>query len=468
MMQMSLIHNLSNTSTSSFLNNSSKTMNTSSSDFMAKLMALNDNNQTHDNDLINLEAAPTDELLQSILAELLTSDLSKLNQLIDTENSGDEENIKSIMQWLEESDSKQSFLKVIALFNQFSQQVEEKLSLNGDMAENSQFELMKLMMENSKKQSQNLLDLLHNMNSKESSNVIFNFNDLLDISPETMELMNKLINDTDKKSSLQFIQLFNVISKTTVTDLESMDVLTGQELLNLLQKTLKVYQSNSSEYFKSSFSNEQTSFGRLEQQTSILNQIIYQTNAIPNEGAIQPLGNHNIGTVFNNDVIRPTNTEVVKLPIEAQKFSQEMSQFVFKTIRFSQFNGIAEARISLIPEQLGQVDVHLKLENGQLVTQFMADKLIGKEMIESQLPQLRLALQNLGIQVDKVEVLQMDSQLFQDEKNQQFSQQFKQQSNQSPEQYETFLEGFPEGDLEMEMLSEGFTNVNGRAFDVTA
>ncbi|NDI33387.1 flagellar hook-length control protein FliK [Chengkuizengella sediminis] len=459
MMQTPLIHHLSNNSNRSILNSSSNvTTNTSNVGFMATLTALNEVNQTQEEGLINLEAIPMDELLQSIFSELLSLDLSSLNQLIDAESSDEEANIKIIEQWLEDSDSKQSFLTVIALLNQLSQLVEEPLSLQGNMADKYGDSPLEL---------KNLADPLHNMQPKKNSSAKLNLIDLLDISPETLELMNKLINDTDKKSSLQFIQLFNVISKTTVTDLESMDVLTDQELLNILQKTLKVYQSNSSEYFKSSFPNEQTSFGRLEQPISLMNQIIYQTNAIPDEGVIQPLGNHNIGTVFNNDVIQSTNAEVVKLPIEAQKFTQEMSQFVFKTIRFSQFNGIAEARISLIPQQLGQVDVHMKLENGQLVTQFMADKLIGKEMIESQLPQLRLALQNLGIQVDKVEVVQMDStsssQLFQGETNQQFSQQYKQQ-DQSSDKYDNFLNE----DLEIDMLNESLTKISGRGFDVTA
>lgn len=475
MMQVPLIQNLNNAQNNSILNSSSNVnMNNSNSEFMATLVALNDVDVNHNQEegLTNLETTPMDELLQSIITELLSLDLSKLNELINAEISDEEENFMMIEQWLEESGSKQSFLTIVALFNQLSTRVEE-LSLQGKMTDNyggSSFELVKLIMENAKNQSQNLPGALQSIQSDENSNAKPNLSNLFEISTETLELMNKLMNDTEKRSPLQFFQLFNVISKTTATDLGSMDVMTDRKLSNLLLKTLKAYQTNPSEYFKS-VQNEQTLSGRIEQQTPLINQIVFQTNVIPDDGMIPSLGNQNVGAFVNNDVVQTTTVEVVKQPMEAQKFAQEMSQFVFKTIRFSQFNGIAEARISLVPEQLGQVDVHIKLENGQLVTQFMVDKLIGKEMIESQLPQLRLALQNLGIQVDKVEVVQMESasssQLFQGETNQQFSQQYKQQ-DQNSDKYDNFLANFQDDDLEMDMLTQGFMKTSGRGFDVTA
>ncbi|WP_160643233.1 flagellar hook-length control protein FliK [Chengkuizengella marina] len=465
-MQTPLMHHFSNNSNYSLSNSSTNVVkNISNSDFMRTLTAIKDVNKTQEEGLIDFQDIPMEELLQSFLTELISLDLSNLNLMTDSESIAEEANIKMLEQWLEESNSKQSLLTVIALFNQLSHDVQERLSLEGNMTEKfakPSLELLKLTVDTTNNQLQNLSDPLHNMQFKEHSTK-FNLKDLFDLSPESLELINKVINDTEKKSSLQFIQLFKAISKTTNTNYDSTDVLTDKVLINILQKTLKAYQSNSSE-FKSSLQNEQTSLGRLEQQMTLMNQILYQTNDIPNE-EIQPPRNHNV--VVHNDLARPTNLEVVKQPIEARNFTQEMSQFVFKTIRFSQFNGIAEARISLIPEQLGQVDVHMKLENGQLVTQFMADKLIGKEMIESQLPQLRIALQNLGIQVDKVEVVQMNStsssMLFQGETNQQFSQQYKQQ-DQNSNRYNNFLHD----DLEIDMLNESLMNISGRGFDVTA
>ena len=46
------------------------------------------------------------------------------------------------------------------------------------------------------------------------------------------------------------------------------------------------------------------------------------------------------------------------------------------------------------------------MQDGQLFAQFAADSLAGKQMLESQLPQLRQALLTQGLQVEKLEVTQ--------------------------------------------------------------
>ena len=95
--------------------------------------------------------------------------------------------------------------------------------------------------------------------------------------------------------------------------------------------------------------------------------------------------------------------------VHAQRFAEEAGQVLLKSMKFSLTDGVSEARLSLHPEQLGQVQVKITISNGQLVAQFIADTAMGKEAIESQLPQLRMALQNQGIQVEKLEVTHFDA-----------------------------------------------------------
>ncbi|MGZ9584635.1 flagellar hook-length control protein FliK [Paenibacillus marinisediminis] len=95
--------------------------------------------------------------------------------------------------------------------------------------------------------------------------------------------------------------------------------------------------------------------------------------------------------------------------IRASHFAQEMGGFVMKQLFVTMRNGVSEAKITLYPENLGQVDVRLTMQNGQLVAQFVTERAIAKELLDQQMFMLRGALQSQGIQVDKLEVTQHSS-----------------------------------------------------------
>jgi flagellar hook-length control protein FliK len=129
-----------------------------------------------------------------------------------------------------------------------------------------------------------------------------------------------------------------------------------------------------------------------------------------------------------------TAQPLAKAPVimmQAPTFVEDMTQFVIKSFTLeTDSNGFTEAKLSLYPQNLGQVDVKLTMHNGQLVAQFMADSSLGKEMLESQMSQLRTTLQSQGIQVEKLEVSQnqaFQSGMFQEQRQQQSQQSNKQQ-----------------------------------------
>jgi flagellar hook-length control protein FliK len=123
--------------------------------------------------------------------------------------------------------------------------------------------------------------------------------------------------------------------------------------------------------------------------------------------------------------------------IQAPNFVEDMTQFVIKSFTVdTKSEGFTEAKLSLFPQNLGQVDVKLTMHNGQLVAHFMADNSLGKEMLESQLSQLRTTLQNQGIQVERLEVSQnqaFQSGMFQDQRQQHSQQSNKQQKGSNSE-----------------------------------
>lgn len=92
--------------------------------------------------------------------------------------------------------------------------------------------------------------------------------------------------------------------------------------------------------------------------------------------------------------------------VPVDQFAEKMEGFLFKQMQLSSLKGASEARISLYPEHLGQVDIKLTLHNGQLTALFTTDNKLAKDMLENQMAQLRSALQAQGLQVERLEVSQ--------------------------------------------------------------
>ncbi|ANS74002.1 hypothetical protein AWM70_04980 [Paenibacillus yonginensis] len=106
-------------------------------------------------------------------------------------------------------------------------------------------------------------------------------------------------------------------------------------------------------------------------------------------------------------------------PVPVEQFAQEMTRFVVSKLDIVKLQGVSEAKISLTPEHLGQVDIRITLHNGQLVAQFVTEHAFAKDSLEQQMSQLRTALQSQGLQVEKLEVTQnssLSSHMYQDGK----------------------------------------------------
>ncbi len=153
--------------------------------------------------------------------------------------------------------------------------------------------------------------------------------------------------------------------------------------------------------------------------------------------------------------------------ISANRFAQEMSQLL-KSMNLQSAGGQSFIKITLMPEHLGQVDVRMSMQNGQLVAQFVADSMHGKDLLESQLPQLRAALQGQGLQVERLEVTQSQESafaMFQDQRQQQSSQQFNRKQQGQGKNGEDLPIDF---DAELAVLAARKAALAGSSFDVSA
>lgn len=103
-------------------------------------------------------------------------------------------------------------------------------------------------------------------------------------------------------------------------------------------------------------------------------------------------------------ITAPLKAVTVQVPVH--QFAQEMNTMITGKLEILKKGGVAEATITLFPENLGQVDVKITMQNGNLIAQFLTEHSGAKDMLEQQMSQLRSALQSQGLQVEKLEVSQ--------------------------------------------------------------
>lgn len=115
-------------------------------------------------------------------------------------------------------------------------------------------------------------------------------------------------------------------------------------------------------------------------------------------------------TFMQNDSLATAETTTAKAVLPAQvpvqQFAEQIEKFLVKQFLLRQGNGVSEAKITLNPEHLGQVDIRLVMHNGQITAQFMTDNVMARDLLENQMSQLRAALSSQGLQVDRLDVVQ--------------------------------------------------------------
>lgn len=141
-----------------------------------------------------------------------------------------------------------------------------------------------------------------------------------------------------------------------------------------------------------------------------------QTAIVPTAVASEQASDSNsqqAWTLLRNDAAASTESALAKpmLPaqVPVQQFAQQIEKFLVKQFLLTQGNGTTEAKLTLNPEHLGQVDIRIIMQNGQVTAQFMTDNVMARDLLDNQMSQLRSALNGQGLQVDRLEVVQQSS-----------------------------------------------------------
>jgi flagellar hook-length control protein FliK len=111
-------------------------------------------------------------------------------------------------------------------------------------------------------------------------------------------------------------------------------------------------------------------------------------------------------------------------------------QTIFKRSNFGQADGTNRLLIKLYPEHLGQVRIELLQVNGIMTARILASTALGKDMLDSQLHQLRSAFLQQNLQVERIDVSQTLQDTPKNDRDQAFNQHFRKESQETEEQHE--------------------------------
>ncbi|CAM3890835.1 flagellar hook-length control protein FliK [Cohnella lubricantis] len=113
-------------------------------------------------------------------------------------------------------------------------------------------------------------------------------------------------------------------------------------------------------------------------------------------------------TLPNNTLQTTADAGKAALPaqVPVQQFTEQVGNYLVKQFTLSGGEGVATAKLTLHPDHLGQVDIRIAMQDGQMTAQFVAHNGTAKELLENQMSLLRTALQGQGIQVERMDVVQ--------------------------------------------------------------
>lgn len=135
-------------------------------------------------------------------------------------------------------------------------------------------------------------------------------------------------------------------------------------------------------------------------------------------------------------------TEVAPAELESRNNARNETllremQAIFKRSNFGHTGGTNRLLIKLYPEHLGQVRIELMQTNGVMTARILASSALGKEMLDSQLHQLRSAFLQQNLQVERIDISQaLDDTPKNERQHGMFSQHFKHEQEDAKEQDE--------------------------------
>ncbi len=103
---------------------------------------------------------------------------------------------------------------------------------------------------------------------------------------------------------------------------------------------------------------------------------------------------------------------VFSVPIRESQFTKDVFKFLQTAMSIQNAGDGIEAVFTLSPQHLGKIDVKVSIVDSQVTAEFIATTASGKELLESNVQSLRIALEAQGFQVEKINISQQNSSSF--------------------------------------------------------
>ncbi|MGN7407535.1 flagellar hook-length control protein FliK [Sporosarcina sp. SAFN-010] len=250
------------------------------------------------------------------------------------------------------------------------------------------------------------------------------------VTEHASKLSSSLESMLNSKDQLVQQQATNVLAllKTVETVLPTKDLLGWQQasLVQLSGQLKGIHDSEASP-------NAIVKRHETQVQTAFVNTMVNVTKSSQEQASNEGKSEQNQSQLLQNTAVQPIvsrNVFSLETP-EARQTSQSEAllaklQGLFKQTNFGQQGGTNRLLVKLNPEQLGQIRIELIQINGVMTARILASTALGKEMLDSQLHQLRQSFNQQNIQVDRIDVTQAVQDPARNDRGQNFNhQQFK-------------------------------------------
>ncbi|MEO4053520.1 flagellar hook-length control protein FliK [Solibacillus sp. CAU 1738] len=189
---------------------------------------------------------------------------------------------------------------------------------------------------------------------------------------------------------------------------------------------------------KESFQQIMTQVQQLLQQeapkTPVIQQVVQQ---IVQQTVKQEVDTTQINATQHQQLTTPTKTVTLTLPAERPAQSEALLKEIQNLINRSQMSntqGTMKLMLKLYPENLGSIRIEIMQRDGVLTARLLATTTAGKELLDSNLHQLKTAFVAQNIQMERIDVAQSLQDAERNMRDQSFFNNFfKQQSNEEQE-----------------------------------
>lgn len=117
--------------------------------------------------------------------------------------------------------------------------------------------------------------------------------------------------------------------------------------------------------------------------------------------------------------------------VRMNNMAEELGEVFKNSMRMSTSGESTQIKVNISPDHLGHLDIRLTETNGRIAAQIFTSSIAAKDALDLQLNQLRSTLIQQGLTVEKIEVVQNNSQQSLGQQNAQSEQRFTQQQRQN-------------------------------------